>query len=65
MIRDEHDAFQTIINGLEISATGAEAMSRYRPDQRDLWLKLAEVYKVCKHSAYALAEESLSKTLKS
>lgn len=65
MIRDEHDAFQTIIQGLEISATGAEAMSRYRPDQRDLWLKLAEVYKVCKHTAFKLAEESVARKIKS
>lgn len=64
MIRDEHDAFQSIINGLEISATGAEAMSRYRPDQRDLWLKLAEVYKVCKHSAFALGEEAIKRKVK-
>lgn len=65
MIRDEHDAFQTIISGLEIAGTGAEAMSRYRPDQRDLWLKLAEVFKVTRHSAFKLAEESVARKVKS
>lgn len=65
MIRDEHDAFQTIINGLEIAGTGAEAMSRYRPDQRDIWLKLAEVYKVAKHTVFRLGEESVARKLKS
>lgn len=63
-IRDEHDAFQSIINGLKIAADGAAAMSRYRPDTRDAWLKLAETFKVCEHSTYALAEERASRIIK-
>lgn len=64
-IRDEHDAFQAIIQGLKIASDGAAHMSRFRPDTRDVWLKLAETFKVCEHSTYALADERLSKIIKS
>jgi len=65
IIRDEHDAFQTIVNGLRVSQEGARRMADFRPDQRDLWLKMAEVYAVCATSAYKLAEEAASRVLKS
>lgn len=64
-IRDEHDAFNSIIAGLEIAANGAQEMSKYRPELRDIWLKLAETYTVCKHTVYKLAEERASKVIKS
>ena len=62
-LRDEHDAFQAIINGLKIASDGAAAMSRFRPDTRDAWLKLAEVFKVTEHSAFKLAEERASRVI--
>lgn len=64
-IRDEHDAFQAIINGLKIATSGAQAMSRFRPDTRDAWLMLAQTYAVCAESANKLAEEAASRVLKS
>lgn len=64
LIRDEHDAFNSIIEGLKIAAAGAEAMSRYRPDTRDAWLMMAKTYMVCAESANKLAEEAATKVIK-
>lgn len=64
-IRDEHDAFNSMIQGLKIAASGAEEMARYRPDTRDAWLMMAQTYRVCAESANKLAEEAASKVIKS
>lgn len=64
-IRDEHDAFQSIIQGLKIAASGAKEMSRYQPDLRDAWLKMAEIIEVSQHSVFQLAQERASKIIKS
>lgn len=64
-IRDEHDAFAAITNGLKIAASGAQAMSKFRPDTRDAWLMMAQTYNVCAQSAYKLAEEAASRVIKS
>lgn len=63
MITDEHDAFNALIQSLRQAAEAAEAMSRFRPDQP--WSLMAKTYRVCAASAYKLAEESLSKVVKS
>lgn len=65
MIRDEHDAFQQLINGLKIAGEGAANMARFRPDQARGWELMAQTYKVCEQSAYKLAEEAVSRILKS
>lgn len=64
-IRDEHDAFQSIIQGLKIAAEGCRQMSRYQPDLRDPWLKMAEVFTVSEHSVFQLAQERASRIIKS
>ena len=64
-IRDEHDAFQALINGLKIAGDGARAMGRFRPDQKKGWDLLANTYAVCAESAYKLAEEAVSRIIKS
>lgn len=64
-IQDEHDAFSALVNGLKIAQSGAEAMARYRPDQSRGWELMAATYKVCAESAYKLAEEAVSKIIKS
>lgn len=64
-IRDEHDAFQSIINGLKIAESGAREMARFRPDQSRPWSLMADTYKVCAQSAFQLAEEAVSRIIKS
>jgi len=64
-IRDEHDAFQTIIQGLKIATSGCKEMARYRPDQEMLWLKMAEVIDVSANSVYKFGEESVARKVKS
>jgi hypothetical protein len=64
-IRDEHDAFQAIVNGLKIAGAGAQAMARFRPDQSRGWEIMAQTYRVCAESAYKLAEESMKRIIKS
>ncbi len=63
-IRDEHDAFRAITEGLKIAMSGAQAMSRFRPDTRDAWLMMAQTYAVCAESAYKLAEEAAGRSTK-
>lgn len=63
-IKDEHDAFQAIINGLRIAAEGAGRMAHFRPDQSRPWEMMASTYKVCAESAFKLAEEAASRTTK-
>lgn len=60
-IRDEHDAFQSLVNGLKIAEAGARAMARYRPDQSRAWEMMAQTYAVCASSAYKLGEESATR----
>lgn len=63
-IRDEYDCFQSIIQGLKIAASGAVQMSRFRPDMRDPWLKVAEVLNVTSNSVFQLGEESTARKTK-
>ncbi len=60
-IRDEHDAFNSIVQGLRIAQAGAAAMGRFRPDQRQAWDMLTNTYRVCAESAYKLAEEAATR----
>jgi len=64
MIRDEHDAFQALVNGLKIAGDGERAMGRFRPDQKKGWDLMANTYAVCAESAYKLAEEAATKQVK-
>ena len=61
IISSEFDSFQRIAEGLRQAEEGAKQMSRHRPDQKKLWLKMAEVYKVSLNAIYKLAEESVVK----
>lgn len=61
IIIPEYDAFQRLSDGLDMAADGARLMAQHRPDQAAKWLKMAEVYLVCKQSVWKLAEESALK----
>jgi hypothetical protein len=63
-VRDEHDAFQLLVQGLKTAESGARAMARYRPDQARAWEMMAQTYAVCASSAYKLGEESASRHVK-
>lgn len=51
----EHDAFQSIINGVGIAQSGMMDMSRLRPDQQHQWEKAAAMMKVLEGQLYDLA----------
>lgn len=65
IISSEYDSFQRIAEGLKQAQQGAKEMARHRPDQAYMWEKLAEVFGVNVNTVYKLAEEGLTRTIKS
>jgi hypothetical protein len=60
-VLDEYEAFQSLTDGLALARDGAAGMVQHRLDQADKWRKMAEVFEVCRQSAYQLAAEAAQK----
>lgn len=57
IILDEQTAFQRVINGLKMSADGAESLALHQHDKAVMWKTMANVYRVAAESAYRLSAE--------
>lgn len=64
LIKSEHDAMQSIIEGLSIARDGARMMAAHQPDKAQAWEKMAAAYEVSREIAYKLSEESARKVIK-
>lgn len=53
----EYDAFKSLTDGLGQAADAAKALAYWRPDQRNMWEKLAQAFKVNQEAAFRLAGE--------
>lgn len=55
----EHDAFQRMAEGFKEAHAGAMEIAKLRPDQRDIWHKLAAMAKIAEGQAYDLASQGM------
>lgn len=56
---DEHQAFQVLTDSLGKASDAAMILAHWRPDQAQLWQKLAEAFKVNQEAAFRLAGEGV------
>lgn len=51
----EHDVFQKMADGYKQAHSAAMEMAELRPDQRDIWLKIAAMAKTAEGQIFDLA----------
>ncbi len=51
----EHEAFAHATDGLQQTIDALHVIAQHRPDQREKWLKMAEVLTVSKEGIWRLA----------
>ena len=57
----EHDAFADATTYLGMAMESVKQIANHRPDQRDLWLQLAQTIGITKESLYRLAGDGTLK----
>ncbi len=57
----EHEAFERVTSGLAMAVDGLKMVSNHRPDERDLWLQMAQTIGITRESIYRLAGEGTVK----